>query len=222
VHQEGNFVKQTKSSIMVQRLPNLSSSAISSFTTEPTAADPYRYQVGFGNHHATEAVPGALPLSLNTPQKCPFDLYSEHLSGTSFISSRATVSNVWMYRVQPSVAHRPLQPMTSKAELEACFSPHNRNITFTPLTYEWGPLAMPAAAEKITFIEGLKTMGGHGDPTTKEGLAVHMYAANTSMTNQAFCNNDGELLIIPQGGKLDIQTELGRSVTQHVLESERS
>ena len=98
------------------------------------------------------------------------------------------------------------------SQIEACFSPQNPNVKFTPLTHVWGPLAMPPNTERVTFIEGLKTFGGHGDPTTKEGLAVHMYAANASMTNQAFCNNDGELLIIPQQGRLDIQTELGRSV----------
>lgn len=204
---------------MVFRIPNFTSSAATAFTSPPTAADPYRYQVGFGNHHASEAVPGALPPTLNTPQKCPFDLYSEHLSGTSFISTRATVSNVWMYRIRPSVAHRPLRPMSSKVELEACFSPLNPNVTFNPLTMVWGPLAMPVDTEKVTFIEGFKTMGGHGDSTTKEGLAVHMYAANASMTNQAFCNNDGEFLIIPQKGRLDIQTELGRYVIFQISEN---
>jgi homogentisate 1,2-dioxygenase len=69
---------------------------------------------------------------------------------------------------------------------------------------------MPAITERVTFIEGLKTIGGHGDPTVKEGVAVHMYTANVSMGNQAFCNNDGDFLVIPQLGRLDIQTELGR------------
>lgn len=69
---------------------------------------------------------------------------------------------------------------------------------------------MPAATEKVAFIEGLRTIGGHGDPTNKEGLAVHMYAANASMSKTAFVNNDGDFLIIPVIGRLDIQTELGR------------
>lgn len=43
----------------------------------------------------------------------------------------------------------------------------------------------------------------------KEGLAIHIYTANVSMTNRAFCSNDGDMLIIPQQGRLDIQTELG-------------
>lgn len=69
---------------------------------------------------------------------------------------------------------------------------------------------MPNLSEKISFIDGLKTIGGHGDPTNKEGLAIHMYAANASMSKTAFVNNDGDFLIIPVIGRLDIQTELGR------------
>lgn len=53
-------------------------------------------------------------------------------------------------------------------------------------------------------------MAGNGDPTLREGLAIHMYAANTSMGNRAFCNNDGDMLILPQQGRLDVQTEMGK------------
>ena len=37
-----------------------------------------------------------------------------------------------------------------------------------------------------------------------------MYLANTSMEKKAFCNNDGDMLILPQQGRLDIQTEFGK------------
>jgi len=43
-----------------------------------------RYMTGFGNEFATEAVPGALPIGRNSPQKPPFGLYAEQLSGSSF------------------------------------------------------------------------------------------------------------------------------------------
>lgn len=182
-----------------------------SFYTVPTPQDPYSYQTGFGNRFASEAIPGALPVGgQNVPQRCPFDLYSEQLNGTSVISSRQTLQNVWMYRIRPSVAHRPLEPLPPNPDLEACFSPHNANVKYTPLSYCWGPLELPASTGDVDFIEGIKTIGGHGDPTLKEGLAVHMYAANISMENKAFINNDGDFLIIPQTGRLDVQTELGR------------
>lgn len=62
----------------------------------------------------------------------------------------------------------------------------------------------------VDFVQGLKTIVGHGDPTSKDGLAVHVYTANASMKNRAFCSNDGDMLFVPQVGRLDIQTEFGR------------
>lgn len=61
----------------------------------------------------------------------------------------------------------------------------------------------------MNFVESLRTLCGHGDPTLKEGLAVHTYAFDADMNRQAFVSNDGELLIVPTRGTLDIQTELG-------------
>ena len=57
-------------------------------------------------------------------------------------------------------------------------------------------------------------IGGNGDPTLREGLAIHIYAANASMEKTAFCNNDGDFLILPQVGLLDIQTEMGRMMVR--------
>ena len=39
------------------------------------------YMSGFGNGFETEALPGALPVGRNSPQKCPYGLYAEQLSG---------------------------------------------------------------------------------------------------------------------------------------------
>ncbi|KAJ9134090.1 Homogentisate 1,2-dioxygenase [Pleurostoma richardsiae] len=187
-------------------------SAAGSRTTPPKGKeDPYRYQLGFGNYFSSEAVPDALPPpGRNVPQRCPYDLYSEQLNGSTFASYRETLQHVWMYRIRPAVAHSRPGPMPPTPDLEACFSKQNPNVEFTPLTYEWGPLEWPAENEQVTFVQGLKTMGGWGDPTMKEGLAMHLFACNASMGNQAFCNNDGDFLILPQVGRLEIQTELGR------------
>ena len=38
------------------------------------------YQTGFGNGFETEALPGALPIGRNSPQRCPYGLYAEQLS----------------------------------------------------------------------------------------------------------------------------------------------
>src|SRR5215471_13251533 len=65
------------------------------------------YQSGFGNHFATEAVPGALPVGRNSPQRPPHGLYAELISGTSFTAPRRDNRRTWTYRIQPSVVHRP-------------------------------------------------------------------------------------------------------------------
>lgn len=57
-------------------------------------------------------------------------------------------------------------------------------------------------------------MAGNGDPTLREGIAIHMYTANTSMGNTAFCNNDGDFLILPQEGRMELQTEFGKMMVR--------
>ncbi|KAF7545640.1 hypothetical protein G7046_g9513 [Stylonectria norvegica] len=193
-----------------KRIPFAGASAKSAFTTSPTPTDPYIYQVGFGNRFATEALAGVLPQGCNTPQKCKYDLFSEQLNGTPFVSPRSSLLNVWMYRITPSVAHQPLKQLPRNKDLEAVFSPLNANVTFTPQDLTWSKFSLPQGDESIDFVKGLKTIAGHGDPTLKEGIAVHVYVANCSMENRAFSNNDGDMLILPQEGRLDVQTEFGR------------
>ncbi|KAH8879378.1 putative homogentisate 1,2-dioxygenase [Thozetella sp. PMI_491] len=201
----------TLSSPVVVEENTFGAMAAGSRTTPPRERDPYRYQLGFGNHFSSEAVPDALPEpGRNVPQRCPYDLFSEQLNGTPFVSYRDTLQHVWMYRIRPAVAHSRPYALPPNPDIEACFTPFNENVTFTPLTYEWGPLEWPKESEQVTFIQGLKTIGGYGDPVAKEGVAMHLYACNASMERQAFCNNDGDFLILPQIGRLDIQTELGR------------
>ena len=53
------------------------------------STDGLSYLSGFGNEFATEAVPGALPIGQNTPQRPPLGLYAEGLSGTAFTAPSA-------------------------------------------------------------------------------------------------------------------------------------
>ena len=62
-----------------------------------------RYQSGFGNQFASEAVPGTLPVGRNSPQKVARGLYAELLSGTAFTAPRAANLRTWLYRRRPSV-----------------------------------------------------------------------------------------------------------------------
>lgn len=59
-------------------------------------------------------------------------------------------------------------------------------------------------------MSGLHLVAGAGDPTLKQGLAMYVYAAGRSMKDtEAFYSADGELLIVPQEGALDVRTEMG-------------
>jgi len=160
---------------------------------------------GFGNHFATEAVVGALPLGQNSPQTVPFGLYAEQLSGTAFTAPRAENKRSWLYRLRPTASHRPFQPYQGAALLRS--APFDE-LPPTPNRLRWDPLPLPDAP--TDFVDGLVTYGGNGDVATGAGLGIHLYGANRSMVRRAFQNADGEMLIVPQQGILTIITELGR------------
>jgi homogentisate 1,2-dioxygenase len=165
-------------------------------------ADP-RYQSGFGNEFATEAVPGALPKGQNSPQRAPLGLYTEQLSGTSFTAPRALNRRTWTYRIRPTVTHKPFEEIDSRLVRGGPFD----EVATPPNQLRWDPL--PPPAEPTDFVDGLVTMGGNGDPAAQMGAAIHVYAANRSMTSRLFYTADGELLIVPQQGRLRVPTELG-------------
>ena len=74
-----------------------------SAATHP-AASALRYGSGFGNELASEAIAGALPAH-NSPQRVPFGLYAEQLSGTAFTVPRHESRRSWLYRIRPSALH---------------------------------------------------------------------------------------------------------------------
>ncbi|KAG8782749.1 hypothetical protein FRC12_020458 [Ceratobasidium sp. 428] len=184
--------------------------AKSAFLTKPAEKDPYQYQVGFGNRFASEAVPGVLPEAQNSPQKCAYDLYAEQITATAFVAPRKDNQHAWLYRIRPAVAHQGFTQLPENPDLESNFSPLNSKVQFSPTQLAWRPFALPSSSDKIDFVAGLKTLAGSGDPTLHEGLAIHIYAANTSMDKRAVVNADGDLLFVPQLGRLDIQTEFGQ------------
>ena len=66
------------------------------------------YQPGFGNHFVTEAVPGALPVGRNSPQRPPLrPLCRADLRHRRSPRARAENRRTWTYRIRPSVVHRP-------------------------------------------------------------------------------------------------------------------
>ena len=160
------------------------------------------YQSGFGNEFATEALPGALPEGRNSPQRAPYGLYAEQLSGTAFTAPRAANRRSWLYRIRPAAAHRPFAKIDG-GRLTSRFD----EVSTSPNQLRWDPLPIPS--EPTDFVDGLVTMAGNGDPRTQTGCGIHLYAANRSMTDRFFYSADGELLIVPQQGRLRFATELG-------------
>jgi homogentisate 1,2-dioxygenase len=161
------------------------------------------YLSGFGNEFATEALPGALPQGRNSPQHCPFGLYAEQFSGTSFTAPRAANRRSWLYRIRPALMHRPFErlahPQLDTAADSAAVSPNQ---------LRWDPLPIPS--KPTDFVDGLTPMAGNGSPEAHSGCAIYLFAANRSMQRRFFYDADGELLIVPQQGALTIDTELGR------------
>ncbi|KAJ3231284.1 hypothetical protein HDU81_003890 [Chytriomyces hyalinus] len=163
-----------------------------------------KYLSGFGNEFATEALEGALPEGQNSPQVCPYGLYAEQISGTAFTAPRGLNQRTWVYRIRPSVSHTPYSQAVRPAALAS-------ELVSTPNQLRWSPFKMPEAGENVTFVQGLKTVCGYGDPSMRAGIATLIYTANANMSTQrqSFYNADGDMLIVPQQGTLLIRTEMG-------------
>jgi homogentisate 1,2-dioxygenase len=160
------------------------------------------YQSGFGNNFATEAVAGALPVGRNSPQRVAHGLYAEQLSGTAFTAPRSENRRSWLYRIRPAAMHGTFAPFVQRS-----FHNDFGDGPVTPDQMRWNPLPLPEGSND--FVDGLYTMAGNGSPVALQGIDVHLYAANRDMQGRFFYDADGELLIVPQFGRLHIETELG-------------
>src|SRR5262249_49126742 len=145
----------------------------------------------------------ALPVGQNSPQKAPYGLYAEQFSGSSFTSPRAFNRRTWIYRIRPSITHKPFKQVSTGWLRSGPFE----EAPPTPDQLRWDPLPLPA--EPTDFINGLITMAGNGSPGAQAGAGIHIYAATASMRNRFFYNADGEMLIVPERGRLALHTELG-------------
>ncbi|AQR72719.1 homogentisate 1,2-dioxygenase [Sphingomonas sp. LM7] len=164
------------------------------------------YFPGFGNHVSTEAVAGALPVGRNSPQRPAFGLYAEQLSGSAFTAPRHENRRSWLYRLRPTAEHPPFV----RYEGAKHFAPGTVDAPLPPNRLRWDPI--PALTAPTDLIDGMTTMLANRDPADLEGVAVHLYVANKDMIDRVFVNADGELLFIPQAGRLELLTELGRIV----------
>jgi len=171
----------------------------------PSGKGEFRYQSGFGNEFASAAVEGVLPQGQNSPQKVAHGLYAEQLSGTAFTAPRVVNRRTWLYRMRPSVAHKPFQSIEQGRLRSAPFD----EVPTPPNQLRWMPIPIPPSSQRTDFIDGLITMAGNGNTHTHAGVAINIYVANRSMTDRFFYNADGEMLIVPQQGRLLLRTEMG-------------
>jgi len=170
-------------------------------------ASQLKYLSGFGSEFASEdpRCPGSLPVGQNNPQKCPYGLYAEQLSGTAFTAPRAENKRSWLYRIRPSVIHSPFVHLKS----DHLSYNWDQNLP-NPSQMRWLPFDVPTSSRAVDFVDGLHTICGAGDPRTRSGIAVHVFLCNASMKDKCFYNADGDFLIVPQQGVLDVTTEFGK------------
>ncbi|GHE84246.1 homogentisate 1,2-dioxygenase [Amycolatopsis deserti] len=175
-------------------------------TIEPgvRAGTELAYLTGFGNEHHSEAVPGALPVGRNSPQRAPLGLYAEQHSATAFTEPRAHNRRSWVYRIRPSAAHPPFHPIEHPTLRSA---PVIDGVP-DPNRMRWDPVPFPD--EPADFVDGLYTVGATGNVLQRAGIGIHVYRANRSMTDRCFVDADGELLVVPELGGLMVHTEYGR------------
>ncbi len=171
--------------------------------TEVSMDNARDYMSGFGNEFATEAVAGTLPLGQNSPQQVAHGLYAEQLSGTAFTAPRGHNRRSWLYRIRPAAVHGRFEPFAGAPRFHNDFGPG----PVTPEQLRWDPLPLPTAP--VDFVEGLYTVAGNGSPQAQSGVGIHLYAADRDMRGRFFYDADGELLLVPQLGRLRIATELG-------------
>ena len=132
-----------------------------------------------------------IPSVTNVPQKLPYDLYSERISGSSFTVPRKDSKQTWLYRLLPSTCHQAFtlideHPLTYRHQAGA-------SLRHSPNQSVWAPVPI---SEDVDFLTGLQLIGGAGDPTLKEGLAYYVFTAGKSMPpHQAFYSADGDFLL---------------------------
>jgi homogentisate 1,2-dioxygenase len=166
--------------------------------------DALRYLTGFGGHFETEAVDDALPKGRNSPQRPAYGLYTEQVSGSPFTAPRHENRRSWLYRMRPTADHRPY----ARYEGAKLFAPGPVKEPLAPNRLRWNPPGdLPEGAD---FVDGLVTMLVNRSPEDLEGVAVHLYRASKSMERRLFVDADGEILILPQSGTIQVVTELGR------------
>jgi homogentisate 1,2-dioxygenase len=160
------------------------------------------YQSGFGNEFASEAIAGTLPQGRNSPQRG---------------RARAVCRTGERHRVHRAAPPEPPQlavpdpPGGDARDVRRCSQPASTTISIPARSRPTSCAGTRCRClmRPTDFIDGLFTVAGNGAASAGVGIGIHLYAANRDMQGRFFYDADGELLIVPQQGRLHIETELG-------------
>ena len=131
-------------------------------------------------------------------------LYAEQFSGTAFTVPRASNKRTWTYRIRPSVMHKPFERRsTTVVGIEHVLTRlMSRRISFAGIRCRFRPnrriLSTASRRSRETAI-----------CFRRPAWRIHIYACNKGMGDRYFYNADGEMLIVPEMGRLGILTSLG-------------
>ncbi len=160
------------------------------------------YMSGFANEFATEALPGALPVGQNSPQRAPYGLYAEQLSGTAFTAPRAHNRRSWLYRIRPGAVHKPFT-LVEQSRFLSRFD----EVPPSPNQMRWSPPAMPTTPTDLSTASSpwpQRRSGSH------DGLRHPPVPGQPVDAGPLLLYADGEMLVVPQEGRVRFVTEMGR------------
>lgn len=164
----------------------------------------------------TEAIPGTLPVGMNSPARPAHGLYTEKISGSSFTAPRVDNQQSWLYRILPSASHEEFEDFVMETKNA---SPQSNGVAlqgqplrFKPHQLRFDPFDIEEGEDWVT---GQRHLAGAGEVAMKTGFSISMFSAGKDMPpKQAYYSSDGDLLVVVQHGVLDVFTELGKLIVR--------
>src|SRR6202140_3847989 len=143
------------------------------------------YMSGFGNSFETEALAGALPIGRNSPQRAPYGLYAEQLSGSPFTAPRSTNERSWLYRIMPSVKHSGRYRKVDGELIRSAPAARSESIL---IIGQMSGLPIPIPDSAQTFISGMRAITTAGDRNAQAGMPAHVVLFPQSMKDAHLFN----------------------------------
>ena len=178
--------------------------------TMTASATERRYQSGFGNEYATEAVRRRVAAGPQQPAaRALRPVPRADLGHRLHRAARTRTGAPGCTGASPR-SSRPL-PALRAAALDR--PAPTASIALAARAAALGTRSRSDNAD-VDFVDGMHTLAANGDAEAQTGIAAHVYLANRSMERRAFVNADGEMLFVPQQGRLRDHHRDGRARRQ--------